>query len=500
MAMNDWPYGRGSPLARTPHAGGVGRVGHEVGRVHSVREHLIVVVPGLGGSELAPPGKPDEPVWSVGLPAIRLLRHPELLSRSERLVPTQLVGSLRPVPFWTAVQGYDDLQAQLGAPHPTVLAAPYDFRLGVVAAAEQVDDRVRQRLSILWPDGNHHNRVIVVAHSLGGLVARYWVGPGTGADCCAAVITLGTPHWGAPKALDVLANGIPVRDGHVLPRLRDVLREWPSMVELLPRYRAVLDLSTPEDSDADRLRYPYQLDLPWAADPLKAYQVHEEIEQAWRVLPRDATTVVPRIGYGHGTPRSCTWDGASVQVSKTPPKWPHLGSWVGELGDGTVPAYSGLPVEMDHQPPDEFLVRARHGQLGALNEVAALVARYEGRGSLGVIRAARPPIATPPATLGLDVEEVHVAGEPAPVAAMIHNADPSGPRPAVWAQVTGTQSGVRVAELRLAYDEGTGAFRGELPALAPGEYSVTVTAREVAGAGDLESSYIVEVLDDADLG
>jgi alpha-beta hydrolase superfamily lysophospholipase len=149
------------------------------------------------------------------------------------------------VRFWTAVHGYDGLLRALGAPDPTVLAAPYDFRLGVVSAAEHLDGLVRARLAQLWPRDDHAGKVIVVAHSLGGLVARYWLGPGGRSSCCAALITLGTPHWGAPKALDVLANGIPMAGGHAFLGLRDVLREWPSMAELLPRYRAVVNAANP---------------------------------------------------------------------------------------------------------------------------------------------------------------------------------------------------------------------------------------------------------------
>jgi hypothetical protein len=89
-----------------------------------LREHLVVVIPGIGGSVLAPPGRPEEPVWSPGLSTVRLLREPERLGRDEKLVPTGLIDSLKPVPFWTAVHGYDALLKRLGAPHPTVLPAP----------------------------------------------------------------------------------------------------------------------------------------------------------------------------------------------------------------------------------------------------------------------------------------------------------------------------------------------------------------------------------------
>jgi hypothetical protein len=425
-----------------------------------------------------------------------LIRRPELLSLAENpvLEPVGLIKSLKPVPFWTAVHGYDGLLARLGAPDPTVLAVPYDFRRSVVAAAEWLDDRVRERLGLLWPGQDHTGKVIVVAHSMGGLVARYWLGPGNAAPLCRALITLGTPHWGAPKALDVLANGISIKGLHVLPRLRDVLRHWPSMAELLPRYQAVLDTTA---AGSGRLLYPHELNLPWPVDATAAYRVHTEIEQAWERLPRSATTVVPRVGYGHGTLRSCVWDGERVRVGTDAPVWPRLGRWHAELGDGTVPAFSGVPVEDGDDPPDDLLVAYRHGPIGALVQVTDLVGRYEDRGTMRPFRGEERP-----AVLGLDLDEVQVAGEAFEVSARVRGADgDTGGKP-VWASLAEVDAvgGVPLVESALEWDPSAQVFRGQLSAAPPGLYTVTVTAREVPGAGDLTSTETVEVLDDVDLG
>jgi hypothetical protein len=66
-----------------------------------------------------------------------------------------------------------------------------------------------------------------------------WLGPLGGWEVCRALVTLGTPHRGAPKALDWLVNG-PRVGGLPVPRTADVLAEWPSMFELLPRYPGVV--------------------------------------------------------------------------------------------------------------------------------------------------------------------------------------------------------------------------------------------------------------------
>lgn len=54
-----------------------------------------------------------------------------------------------------------------------------------------------------------------------------------------------------------------------------------------------------------------------------------------------------------------------------------------------------------------------------------------------------------------------------------------------------------VAEL--VWDGSTETFRGVIPGLESGLYDVTVMAEEVPGAGDLETSETVEVVEDDDL-
>jgi hypothetical protein len=82
--------------------------------------------------------------------------------------------------------------------------------------------------------------------------------------------------------------------------------------------------------------------------------------------------------------------------------------------------------------------------------------------------------------------------------------------PTVWASVADAATGRPIVKsVRLAPDGAAdttsktgvaGAVRGLVPALPPGAYRITVSVREVRGAGDLESSEVVAVFDDADLG
>lgn len=481
----------------------------------SAREHLIVVLPGIGGSVLAPLDRPEAPVWSAGLRGVGdVLRHPERLSVGEhdRLEPVGLVKSWKAFGVWTAVRGYDGVLRKLAALpgavvddgtregrclDASVVAVPYDFRLGVADAARHLDDEVAQRLKYLWPgDGATTARVVIVAHSMGGLVARYWLGQQDNWRNCRALITLGTPHRGAPKALDVLANGIaigPFRARRPVP----VLREWPSVAELLPRYPAVVDEVASSQLDEPVSRRPHELPLPWLRKPaLAGLQVHQEIEAAWERVPRDGPEMVARIGYGHGTLRACSWDGRRVHVTKDPPAVGGLGRWADDLGDGTVPAFSGLPLELDRHSPGPLRVALRHGTIAELHEVVELVETYEGRPARLPVRGEQRPV-----MLGLDVDEVQQAGQSVEITAAIVGVDADVSRTPVWVTVDAINGrAATVEELRLEWDAATSRFRGSLSGRSPGLYRVRVTAEQVPRGGDLgPTEEVVEVLDGADI-
>src|ERR1022692_2573195 len=188
--------------------------GVEVRMVERLR-HLVVVVPGIGGSVLV---TPERAVWDGGVVhlAASLLRPSRLdLTDQPKLVPVGLVpkiGFAGPL----ALPGYASLVASIRAGFRDVrvdtarhdgairdsradlVLFPYDFRSGVRAAALRLRDEIERRLDLLASDERAKaGRGVVIAHSMGGLVARYWLGPLGGAGRGAALITLGTSHRGA---------------------------------------------------------------------------------------------------------------------------------------------------------------------------------------------------------------------------------------------------------------------------------------------------------------
>ncbi|MCF3180385.1 hypothetical protein IPZ70_10615 [Streptomyces polychromogenes] len=467
-------------------------------------KHLVVVVPGIGGSVLQTPegaARWDEHRRRFVAAATRpgrlgLDRHPEL-------VPVGLLPDITLLgPF--VVPGYDglvrkirnhfdDVRVDVSRPgtapdtRADLVLFPYDFRRSVRHAAERLAADVAARL-----DGEHtgarRRRVIVVAHSMGGLVARYWMGPLGGAPHCEALLTLGTPHRGAPKALEVLGNGLVVGRKR-LAGLTGVLRQWPSAYELLPRYPVV---AGPDGHDAP-LR-PHELKAGatggacFDARAKLAFGVHEDIETAWTELRDKATgpEVTAVFGRGHATFQQALLTPSGLNVTKDPAHWLPNPDW---HGDGTVPAISAVPVEQDDIRARRA-VPERHMALASSSVVVDVLAEYNAE-PLGAVRGDAPD----GPWLGLDLEETAAAGDPVPIGVTLHGAQ-ADERTRVRVRARprdgrreGTTGWLPCAEA------GEGRWRADLGPLGAGAYTVEVAATGVPPASRLTADDVLGVLD-----
>lgn len=452
-----------------------------------------MVVPGIGGSVLARPGDPDgAAVWDASKSEIgKGLFHPGRLDIDEPLEPRGLTESTKFLGF-TLVPGYELLLKMLekegfgavdrrGDPNApvigaSVVAVPYDFRRSIVAAAERLDAVVDAHFDGA-SDAERAKRVIVVAHSMGGLVARVWLGLLRRWPWCRSLITLGTPHRGAPKALGWLVNGVPLASW-VTPTLRG----WDSVVELLPRYPVV------RDGDTDR--YPHELDVPCLGRRAKdAYDLHVQIEKLWKAMPWNRPEMVPCIGWSHPTPDACTWENGKLRIAKTP--WITAEGWKQDFGDGTVPAYSALPVEMNDQVNARRAVKQRHMPLAHADVIVKLIREQMNYDSP---KQAAGPGDEPPA-IGLDLDDCHQAGAPIPVAVALRHvhADVSGQL--VWARLRAVDSSGPWQQTALSWALDHGGFVGVLPGQPPGLYEVRIRARRVPTAGDLDTTDTVAVVE-----
>jgi pimeloyl-ACP methyl ester carboxylesterase len=470
--------------------------------------YLVVILPGIGGSVLEAPD--GTVVWGEGKRALaRTAIRPERLSladspdlRPVTLIPrTCLVG-------WTVIHGYDALVRKIrnafsgvrvevarpGADRSAaadVLLVPYDFRRPARESAERLAAEVSARLEPLTEEESKH-RVIVIAHSMGGLVARYWLGSLGGADCCRALITVGTPHRGAPKALDWLVNGMQAGP-LTLQHATAVLRDWPSTYDLLPRYQAVLrDAGQPANGSV----YPHELGallqngalpLDFAARAAESYKTHLEIEEAWAQLIAEGRgpNVIPLFARGHATPSRAVVMKGRLAVTKKDPEWLPNEDW---LGDGTVPAIAALPIELSDNPIGWQAVTERHQPMATCARIVDILRNLNGESLAAVRGAARPDRPW----LGLDLDDLIPARQPFPVAAQLLGAEPAVAS-AVWASVTAADDlAGNPRQYEMEYVGGW--WRAEVPALADGMYQVKVEAVGVPGADRVTCSDAVGVV------
>lgn len=387
-------------------------------------EHLFIVVPGLGGSVLERDGRP---VWGGTRQLGRRLWSPDALELApgDGVRAVGAIGDWRLLPGLVALRGYQPLVATIenvdpaartddghpDRPNPgaRIVVFPYDFRRSIVQTAEALDEQVRTRLSHLCGSSDAaHRRVVIVAHSLGGLVARYWIARFAGAARVTRhLITLGTPHRGAPKALDVVANGLRVGPVRLPERHSDVVRGWPSVHELLGRYRAV--------AQGAGGAYPCDVltgDLAESAD--RAFATHTEIERGWGNLGTGAPGLMPVVGMGEATFQQARFDAHGALVSsKESPSWLNLDDLA---GDGTVPAVSAVPIEMGDDrgmAAHRRVLGLRHTKLPCWDGLGPELT-YLLTGATTHVRGTAGPV------IGLDVDDAAVSDAPLRVAARVH--------------------------------------------------------------------------------
>ncbi|KVU59551.1 hypothetical protein E2P84_12445 [Burkholderia cepacia] len=169
----------------------------------------VILLPGVMGSELF---SGHEMIWPGSVSEL-LLPYQKM---EQLLDPALTVGDvIRSVSFSTQ---YASLITALGTcgfveagEQPTLVVCPYDWRKDNALAAQRLADRVMSlRMS-------HGEGLVInlVAHSMGGLVSRYFLESGQFSEAThpgfgnvRRLITIGTPHRGAPVALHAVMGQV----------------------------------------------------------------------------------------------------------------------------------------------------------------------------------------------------------------------------------------------------------------------------------------------------
>ena len=437
---------------------------------------LVVVIPGIGGSELADAS--GTIVYAANLsPLVGVLRDPSVLDASNELRPVGLIGSFSLI-WQQLITGYDGLLngitkglglssgrvvtagAELVDPDATVVAFPYDFRRSVEHIANDLDRVVRERAQ--------GRRVVLVAHSMGGLVAAWWWAFLSEGIDVAEIITLGTPYRGAAKALNVLVNGM--RIGPYVPQaVTDTVRTWDSVFDLLPHYQVV--------DGTDKYQYPYELpsDITSAVTGFSgkaraAYEKNRCLHDALvnKVLESGSNPFTVYYSQGHTTLGHASIDTHSdgLVVAKGNPR-AIPASWDG--GDGTVPAFSAIPDVLEDEVSRWRRLAGKHQDLVEEKSVFEHLSEYSRTRLPAAARGGGYEVS---AYLQLDLDDVVLAGTEADVRLRV--VDKAGSVLDVG-NVGGNVGGKRFRAERC--DDGW--WSAQLPALEEGVHSLMLSATGV---------------------
>ena len=236
----------------------------------TVVQDVVVVVPGIMGSELA--DRNETLVWSVteGRRAVAMairtlgrslkdLKLPDGIGDDhpgDGVKARGLVPSLHVIPgMWSPITGYSETlnflrshRFHLVEPEPrepdiipNFISFPYDWRLSnryngrlLARVATNALERWRRQ------PGMAQAKLILICHSMGGLVARWFAEQEGGAELIRSIITIGTPHRGAANAIETLVNGLDPCFGPLHLDLSDFVRSCPAVYQLLPTYKCVV--------------------------------------------------------------------------------------------------------------------------------------------------------------------------------------------------------------------------------------------------------------------
>jgi hypothetical protein len=287
---------------------------------------------------------------------------------------------------------------------------PYDWRRDNRVAAHRLKRLIERKLP-QWQEymRDPNVRVILIGHSMGGLVARYYLEVLGGWERCRALITLGTPHRGSLNALETLCVGYWLG----FANLTDLVCSFTSVYQLLPTYQAVWE--------AGQLRRVAEMDdLPGLsrANVVAAQEFHDEIRQAIRRRETGrAYPIFPIVGTHQPTYQSAVRTGRWIELSYSLPKPPPMSqytAWISE-GDGTVPSLSAIPIECSEDYRDTFYAE-RHAWLPSnhrvLDKLRELLTRMQLAGYLDSYQGGLPPPADPQApALRLNLTTVFRVGE-----------------------------------------------------------------------------------------
>lgn len=452
-------------------------------------EDLVVLLPGISGSVLQ---KNKTDLWAnSGSAVFKILRNfgreleamhvqdddPNQKVLKDGIEATRVLSDTHIIPGLWKIDGYTAISrlitdnfevapGEIADPEPNnFYEFPYDWRRSNRSSAQRLKELIDEKLPA-WQQHYPDAKVILLAHSMGGLVSRYYLEVLEGWPTCKALITFGTPHRGSVDAVGTLANGFK----KAFLDLTDAMRTFPSVYELMPRYPMV------GGGDEEKMLYPKDFDIHGIDRAMAehAFQFHLDIEEHAKARPADAYKLIPVVGVRQKTSQSAIFADGKVEILKKPPKG--VGTHQ-EGGDGTVPRVSAVPIGMEKKAGPIFFPE-RHSSLqanGTLLEILLEeIKQLQSEDELEALRGLKiEGEAADGLALSLEVDDLYLEEEPVTISAnvlTIQGNEPVGVEGQLVARVTGVDTGQPTQPFDLI--EGEDGWHATLEGLKPGLHRI----------------------------
>ena len=302
----------------------------------------VVFVPGIMGSEL---WLGDTQIW----PNLKLLfKQPEMFKYPGEpgIEPRGILQQVVIVPNLIKLEQYsrlgDYLVQDLGYERgKDFFEFAYDWRQDIRQSSKQLGKFIE---NLEFPS------IILIGHSLGTLVSRYYVELLGGKDKVKRLILMGGPHYGTPAGVTSLMFGPDVLPFGILGEtLRNVIATYPTAYQILPVYAC--------GTNQDGTLFNFMQDNSWLNEEQWAlWKLAREFKKELGMQTSVPTTCI--FGYGHKTINEIKLyrneDGSfanSTYISE-------------ESGDTSVPQNSAILEGVDIHP-----VHQHHGALFVDNDV-----------------------------------------------------------------------------------------------------------------------------------
>ncbi|MDQ3180208.1 MAG: lecithin--cholesterol acyltransferase [Acidobacteriota bacterium] len=267
---------------------------------------------------------------------------------------TRLMEDTTIIPYFWKIDGYTKIARMIQSKFQVVKGdleseAPanyyefhYDWRRDNRVASRRLQKLIERQLPI-WrkSQGDPTAKVVLIAHSMGGVIARHYLEVEGGWLDCRLLITFGTPFRGSLNTLNYMVNGY----SKYLNVINQIIPTFTSCYQLLPIYKSVeVDGELKRASEIEGLE---NIDSERAK---KAREFHLEIREAVKTNSKDLKysedfSIVPIVGNNQATYQSGklikNGGKTTLVISEDLPGSDYL-----ESGDGTVPMTSAVPIEM----------------------------------------------------------------------------------------------------------------------------------------------------------